>query len=178
MRRSYSVLVLVLCFPLYAASGCGGSPPVVEAPEPVAETDADMAEEPPTAVEPVEAPVEAAPVKWADMDMAQKKEHMMKVVMPSMGKLFKDYDATKYAEFSCATCHGPEAKEGKFDMPSAALPKLPAKGDFKALSKQHPKVMEFMGTQVVPAMAKNLDMEPYSAETQSGFGCYGCHQTK
>lgn len=180
MRRSYSILALALCLPLYAAAGCGGSAPVAEAPEPPpADTSADMAEEPPAAVEPEEAPAEAPPPpKWADMNMEQKKSHMMKVVMPSMGKLFKEYDATKYADFSCATCHGPGAKEGKFDMPSASLPKLPAKGDFKALSKAHPKVMEFMATQVMPTMAKNLDMEPYSAETGTGFGCYGCHQSK
>lgn len=179
MRRSYPVLALALCLPLFAVSACGSTPPAVESPEPPPDTTADMAEEPPEAVEPEEAPAEPPPPpKWADMDMDQKKSHMMKVVMPQMGKVFKDHDAKKYAEFSCATCHGPEAKEGKFDMPSAALPKLPAKGDFKALTKKHPKVMEFMGTQVVPEMAKAIDMEPYNPETNTGFGCYGCHQSK
>lgn len=179
MRRIIPVIVLSLAFPL----GCGSAPPPPDAPEtPEAPESAtsDMEAEPPDAVEPApETPEEAPPpAKWSDMNMEQKKAHMMKVVMPTMGKVFKDFDEKKYGEFSCVTCHGPEAKDGKFEMPSPALPKLPAKGDFKALSKKHPKVMEFMSKQVVPEMAKTIDMEPYNPETQTGFGCYGCHQSK
>ncbi len=175
MRRIFPIIVLSLAFPL----GCGSAPPPPEAPEAPESTVSDMEPEPPEAVEPAETPEEPpAPEKWSDMNMEQKKAHMMKVVMPTMGKVFKDFNEKKYGEFSCVTCHGPEAKDGKFDMPSPALPKLPAKGDFAALSKKHPKVMEFMGKQVVPEMAKALDMEPYNVDTQTGFGCYGCHQTK
>ncbi|MFW6053864.1 MAG: hypothetical protein ACOC9J_03540 [Persicimonas sp.] len=58
-------------------------------------------------------------------------------------------------------------------MPSPSLPKIE---DFEKLEAEQPEMMEFMKTEVVPEMATMLGQEPYDPETQTGFGCGGCHQ--
>ena len=117
------------------------------------------------------------------MSKDQKIEHMKEAVMPKMGELFGSFDGDRYAKITCATCHGPGAKEGKFEMPSAALPKLTMPtGDgepFAEEMKAHPEVTKFMMQQVTPEMVKLLPgVEPYDPATQKGFGCFGCHTPK
>jgi hypothetical protein len=91
-----------------------------------------------------------------------------------MGKTFQGFDAEHYAEFGCVTCHGPGAKDGNFEMPSPALPKLPE--DPTPVFQEKPEVSKFMSEQVVPQMAKLLGEEPFNPETGKGFGCFDCHQ--
>jgi hypothetical protein len=159
---------------------CGGAQPAEPAPPPGPEA-APATPEPPAAET---APAETAPaqpaaeekVKFDDMEPAQKLQLMKTVVAPEMGKLFQSVDAEKYKDFGCVTCHGPGAKDGKFDMPSASIPKLPK--DIASVFKSKPEVAKFMAEQVVPKMAGILGEEPYNPETHEGFGCGGCHQTK
>ena len=116
----------------------------------------------------------AAP-DWKAMNKDQRTEHMKKVVMPKMSAIFQGADAKKYADFSCVVCHGPDAKQGKFDMPNPKLPKLTVGDHKKPFAKHKPEAVKFMGEKVVPAMAEALGMQPFNPETMTGFGCAGCH---
>ncbi len=166
MRQHLIALFLVSIVPL----GCGKEKPPTAAPAP------DTAGAPGDDGEAT--PPDDGPKTWGTMSWDDKKQHMMDEVTPTMAGLFQGVAPEHYAEFNCVTCHGPGAKEGKFSMPSAALPKLPPNGDFAELMEAKPDVMKFMAEQVVPQMATLLDMEPYNHETNEGFGCYGCHQSQ
>jgi hypothetical protein len=76
---------------------------------------------------------------------------------------------------SCVTCHGAGAKEGKFKMPNASLPKLDPKDGFAKHQKKTPAVTKFMMETVAPEVGKLLGMPPYNPETKQGFGCFNCH---
>lgn len=161
---------LSLAIALGAAS-CGGSAPA--APE-VPEAGGPGADGP-AMDEP--AADEGAKVAWVDMDMDQKKKHMMAEVTPHMAGVFQAFDGERYAKFDCSTCHGPGAQSGEFAMPSPALPKLPPNGDFAALKEKKPEIMEFM-FKVGPEMAGTIGAKPYDPSTNEGFSCYGCHQSE
>ena len=112
------------------------------------------------------------------MDHKEQMQLMQSVVVPEMTTVFQSHDAEYFAEVTCVTCHGPGAGKGEFAMPSAALPKLPAKGAFDALKANDAKTMEFMANEVVPKMASILGEEPFNPSTGAGFGCYDCHQSE
>ncbi len=113
-------------------------------------------------------------VPFEDLDHDQRAEFMKQKVMPAMEPIFKNHDAERYAEFSCKTCHGKQAEQGHFDMPSEDLPKL----DFKDMSKWEKEDLEWMSKEVKPAMAKLLSLPEYTPETPTGFGCNNCHTTQ
>jgi len=139
-------------------AGCGGS----------------QTGEPATPAAP-DAPAEsaAAAKEFDDMPPAEQLKYMKEVVAPQMAKTFQAFDAEHFAEFGCSNCHGPGAKDGVFEMPSEALPKLPA--DPTPVFDEKPEVAKFMAEQVSPQMAKLLGEEPFNPETGSGFGCFDCH---
>ncbi len=113
-------------------------------------------------------------VPFESLDHDQRIQFMKEVVVPTMAPLFKNHDATKYAEFGCVTCHGEGAKEGKFDMPNEKLPKLfgPSMPKFKK------EDVEWMGKEIKPTMAKLLREPEYSEENPKGFGCLECHSAE
>lgn len=117
-------------------------------------------------------PASASAKKWADMSHAEQMVYMQEVVTPKMATLFQEFDAQEFAQFNCATCHGPSAAQGNFEMPNAALPRL---GDFEVAKQEHPKGMAFMIEKVTPQMAELLHMPAFDPKTQKGFGCFGCH---
>jgi hypothetical protein len=157
---------LIFSAPLALVLACGGSQPPAESAPPASEP------------APAEPPAEAMPADFHDMNRDQRMMFMKETVMPKMAEQFKAFDATRYAEFSCATCHGSGAKDGTFKMPNPELPKLPSTPDgFKALGEQKPAVMKFMGEQVKPTMQTLLHEEPYDPATGKGFGCMECHTT-
>jgi hypothetical protein len=167
---------------LLLSAGCGGAQHSDPVPPPALENAEDP---PPGAGEPAapgamdRAPSEPAAtpdakVKFDDMAPGEKLNLMKTVVAPEMAKLFQSVDPEKYKDFGCKTCHGPGVKDGNFDMPSAALPKLPENiGD---VFKTSPDMSKFMAEQVVPKMASILGEEPHNPETHQGFGCLACHQ--
>ena len=64
---------------------------------------------------------------------------MKKNVVPEMGPVFKAYDAKRYAEFSCKTCHGPKFKEPKDFLPKLTFKdgKLISPADEPAIREVH-----------------------------------------
>jgi hypothetical protein len=110
-------------------------------------------------------------VAFEKLDHDQQIQFMKEVVVPTMGPLFKNHDAQKYAEFGCKTCHGEGAEKGEFDMPNPNLPKL----NFADMSKHKKEDLDWMGKEIKPTMAKLLKEAEYSPENPKGFGCLQCH---
>ena len=146
-----------------SAAPATSSAPAAEAPKPAA---AAAAPEQP-------APVPAHDV-WKDgMTKDEQIAFMKKNVVPEMGPVFKAYDAKRYAEFGCKTCHGP-----KFQEPKDYLPKLTFKDGKLASPSDEPQLAKFMAEQVVPHMATALGLKPFDMTTHTGFGCGGCHNVQ
>jgi hypothetical protein len=121
---------------------------------------------------------QAAPtsVAWKDMNHEQRLDFMKKDVLPKMKAEFVGFDAKRYGEMNCVTCHGDSAKDGTFKMPNPKLPKLPGdEAGFKKVAQQKPDAVKFMSGKVVPEMAKMLGEEPFNPQTHQGFGCFECH---
>jgi len=161
---------IAMAFCLVLAAGCNKDNEASAPPDPSGASD-------PVAADGTEPTDDATPPAWPEMSHEQKITHMKTEVMPTMKAVFQGFSAEHFADFTCATCHGPGASEGQFEMPSPALPKLPPNGEFEPLMKEKPEIMNFM-FEVGPKMAASLGVEPYNPETHEGFGCYGCHQTQ
>jgi hypothetical protein len=179
----YVLLVSLLSM----VAACGGSQPAPDAPPPAAEPSATTepapaapAEAPAAQAPPTDAGKSLAPAKpWADLSKDERVAHMKTVVVPHMKPLFQaSPDADDFKDFSCGTCHGPSAKQGNFDMPNPALPKLDPKDGFKVHMDKDPGMTKFMMETVLPEMAKTLGMTPYDPKTNSGFSCGACHEIK
>jgi hypothetical protein len=104
------------------------------------------------------------------MTKDQQIAFMKKNVVPEMEPVFKGYNAKRYAEFGCKTCHGP-----KFREPKDFLPKLTFKDGKLTAFADKPEISKFMAEQVVPHMATAMGLKPYDVTTHQGFGCNGCH---
>ena len=126
---------------------------------------------PPAATPPSAATPSILQKTWShDLSDAEKLAFMKTRVMPAMREAFQGHDATRYAGFSCATCHGPEGKE-----PYQYLPHLTMrKGKLTAFAEK-PAVSRFMAEVVTPKMAAAMGRPLYDPATLLGFGCAGCH---
>jgi len=102
------------------------------------------------------------------MTKDQQVAFMKKNVVPEMGPVFKGYDAKRYAEFGCKTCHGP-----KFKDPKEYLPKLTFKDGKLVSPADEPELAKFMFEQVTPHMAAAMGLKPFDMSTHTGFGCGG-----
>ena len=112
------------------------------------------------------------PTVWSDsMPKDQQMAFMKQNVMPAEGPLFKAHDSTRYADFSCKTCHGPAYKN-----PHEFLPPLTMKGGKITAFAEKPEVAKFMAESVTPKMAAAMGEPPYDPKTNTGFGCGGCHK--
>ena len=112
---------------------------------------------------------------WEDMDRPQRLAFMQETVMPEMQAMFQEHDAERFAEFSCATCHGDNMQEADFAMPNGVAPLDPAQLGAMFASEQ--PMAQFMTQRVWPRMAELLQEAPYDPETHAGFGCLNCHAT-
>lgn len=148
-----------LTFVLLAACGGGNA----ENPQNTAPTASASASTAPTAATTAEA--------WSDsMSKDQQAAFMKKNVVPAMAPVFQAYDAKKYGEFSCKTCHGPA-----FKVPKDYLPHLHfADGKLKEAAEK-PEMAKFMMDKVTPAMVTAMGAKPYDPQAHTGFGCGGCH---
>src|ERR1017187_4637154 len=127
---------------------------------------------------PAATPTDAKKVDWENMSFTERKKLMKSTVYPELKKAFQSFDPKKYQKFTCATCHGDGATDGKFKMPNAKLPKLPPPTDragFTALQQKKPEVVKFMGTVVTKKVAELIGLPEWSPQTPKGFGCYACH---
>jgi hypothetical protein len=156
--------VVALGSSLLFAVACGG-----ETPPPAAPTAPSAPSGAPAAVTPT-APA-AVPTSWSDgMTKDQQMAFMKTRVLPAMGPVFQAHDATKYADFSCKTCHGPEYKN-----PHDFLPHLTMKDGKLTAFADKPEVAKFMVESVSPKMAEAMGLPHYDPKTHQGFGCGGCH---
>ncbi len=117
-------------------------------------------------------------VDWAKMDRRARIDYMKKVVVPTMGPLFKAYDSDEFGRINCLTCHGDGAIEGTYEMPNPELPQLDFGSGYAEYKAQHAQVIAFMTDTVKPKMAELLGKEVWSRDNQDGFGCQSCHVTK
>lgn len=180
MQISAKVLSVVLALAPLAA--CGGAPKDPGVPAPAASSAAaekPAATTPPpatttaaaTAPAASSAPPAAAATAWrSGMTKEEQMAFMKTHVMPPMTKVFQDKDGTKYAKFSCVTCHGP-----KYQEPKEFLPHLTLKDGKITAFAEKPAISKWMAEEVTPKMAKAMGLPPYDPATHQGFGCAGCH---
>jgi cytochrome c553 len=154
--------LIALAIPTVLAFACGGAPTPA--------TPDGVASAVPSAS--IAAPAGPVMTAWKDDAPVMEQVAFMKAnIQPHMGKLFQDHDAKKYADFSCATCHGPNKEN-----PHKFLPKLKLSGDgFPKLMAEKPEMTKWMHEVVEPEMAKSMGQQPYDMKTNTGFGCKGCH---
>lgn len=163
-KNRYSAGVLQpWVLPLLLVTGCGGSP------RPASEPAAAASSAPATRTGAASVP--SPPSVWSvDMTKEQKAAFMKANVLPSMKPVFQSTNPTRYGDFGCKTCHGPEFKD-----PHEYLPKLTMKDGKVTAFAEKPDIAKFMAENVVPKMASAMGMAPFDMKTGQGFGCQGCH---
>ncbi len=121
--------------------------------------------------------ISGPPKPWAEMTGHERGQYMGDKVLPVMVDLFTAYDPNEFADFGCETCHGADAQSRAFDMPSPHLPLLYPTGtpEQHRMVQEHPNMVRFMFSKVVPTMQTLLGIEGYSEATHTGFSCYYCH---
>ncbi|MDB4980397.1 MAG: hypothetical protein JWM82_1149 [Myxococcales bacterium] len=134
-------------------------------------------------VPPAHAKVVGPPdVAWKDMSFKDQKAYMKTAVVPKMKPIFQEFDAKKFAKFTCQTCHGEDGPDRKYKMPSNDIHALPnTKEGFEAMMKKEPtwpKWTEFMAKKVEPAMGTLLNMPVFNPAkpVEGAFGCAKCHK--
>lgn len=117
------------------------------------------------------------PAPWPELSTDARRAHMAAHVSPAMGALFREWDATRFDDFGCATCHGTDARERSFAMPNHALPALYPSGSIgqRQTVDRFPDGARFMFNRVMPAMQTLLGAAPYDTATGEGFTCFACH---
>jgi hypothetical protein len=133
-----------------------------------------------SAPKPAAPPAPAANVAWKDMNADQRFELMKTKVLPAAKAKFQAFDAKKYAEFDCSTCHGDGAADGSYEMPNPKIKPLPATEEaymaWIAKDADAASYTKFMSEEIVPMVADILDEKPFDPKTHSGtFSCPACH---
>ena len=111
---------------------------------------------------------------WAEMDASQRRDYMVEVVYPRMREIFVAYDPERYADFSCESCHGPDAEASGWAMP-AFLEALPLDGTLEAVEALNPEQTSFMLDEVFPEFVELLGETKYATDNPEGYRCTGCH---
>ena len=119
--------------------------------------------------------VHPPPTPFDQMTHDDQVYWMVSNVLPIAAEDFRGYDAERFGTSTCALCHGDNAEEVHYEMPSAQLPRLPAPGSPQWTQMQSSPAYAFMNDVVTPTMATLIGEERYSQEHQDGFGCFGCH---
>ena len=114
---------------------------------------------------------------WAELSMDERRAHMARHVVPVMTELFAGYDAERFPDVSCETCHGSGAAERAFAMPNPDLLALYPTGSIGQyrMVETYPLGVRFMFSEVVPAMRTMVGASEYDAATGEGFSCFACH---
>lgn len=112
----------------------------------------------PAPSEPAAVPV-LPDVPFALLDREQRMQFMRERVVPELAPLFRTFDAQRFAELTCATCH---RDDPTYAMPSPALPRLHAD-----LARHDARTVAWMTTTLRPAMARLL--------ADDSVDCMRCH---
>jgi hypothetical protein len=118
-------------------------------------------------------------VAWQDMTRVQRGRYMKAVVLPAMKELYVAFDAKTFADFSCATCHGPGVDDGTYKMPNPKIFVLPATQEgFGKLARAKPAWVQFMGGKVKPKMAALLGLPEFdpAQPNRPAMVCHSCHK--
>jgi hypothetical protein len=105
------------------------------------------------------------------MSEEERMAHMTTVVEPRMATLFQQFDAQRFGDFGCRTCHGTGADDGSFAMPNPELPKLDPTLFYREARKEHHAIADFMWKEVEPTMAEVLGLP----RGEKGIDCGSCH---
>lgn len=111
-------------------------------------------------------------VRWRELDFAAKTSYMRDVVTPEMKRTFQAFDAKRFADFGCGTCHGSGHADGTYTMPNPDLPHLREKGFFREHRKAHPATVKFMWKQVEKPLGKLMGL---SYGPKGEMECGNCH---
>ncbi len=108
---------------------------------------------------------------WDDLEGADRMTFMNDCVVPVMRPIFQTLDSERFADFNCTSCHGADLGGGTYAMPGAIMLDYPN-------SDSWPEgYAEYMGMQVMPAMAELLGTTIFNPETNpDGFQCNSCHK--
>lgn len=128
--------------------------------------------------DPASAGADESETAWKDKTRAQRMDWMGLQVFPKMKSAFKELDESRFATFSCQTCHSEEMEMLDYEMPNTKIYALPLANPVESAREYDEKVTEFMVNTVTPRMAELLDMPVYDPETKNGFGCFGCHPSE
>lgn len=112
---------------------------------------------------------------WPEMSLEQKKVHMAEVVLPRAAAVFRAWRPDRFNRIDCTLCHGPGVIEGRFQMPSAHLPRLSGAVLLGPEFEKYPDTTRLKLDRLVPAMSESLGLKQFSVITRRGFGCYSCH---
>lgn len=115
------------------------------------------------------------PTPFDEMSREDQEYYMVAFVLPIAAEQFRGYDAERYAAMECATCHGDDAEEHDYAMPSRYLPRLPAMGTPEWTAMTARPAYTFMNETVTPTVRTQLGEPAYDPATGTGFGCYSCH---
>jgi hypothetical protein len=119
--------------------------------------------------------VDGQEMAWSEMNVAQRKQHMDRVVVPIAASVFQSWRPGEYDEIGCALCHGAGFASEDFRMPTAHLPRLSGELFLGREFRDYPETTGLKLDRLVPEMAAALGKSEFSLITRRGFGCYSCH---
>ena len=97
---------------------------------------------------------------------------MTEVVEPRMKREFQEFDAARFADFGCETCHGSGVGDGSYALPNPELPHLWEAGWFKKHRKEHPETVKFMWKHVEHGLSETMGL---SVGPKGELDCRTCH---
>lgn len=120
--------------------------------------------------------IQGPPKPWVEMDASERRRYMAESVLPTMATLFTEFDPERYADFSCMTCHGDNARAVGFHMPNR-LPVLWPSGtpEQRRMVELQPEMARFMFNRVLPTMTQLLGQPEWNNQDKTGFSCFNCH---
>lgn len=181
MTTHHHRIALLSFLPVLLAGACGGGA-AEEGPDDTGEeaattggeTEAETAEatEQEQLMAAVQEMIIAPEQPWSEMSHEDKGTDMVMRFEPVFRVMFQGHDAEEFGHFGCPTCHGEDADEVDYEMPSARLPPVPMPGTpaYQEMTEHEPHEVRFMEEEVTPAMQTMLGVG-------ATFTCHGCHPT-
>jgi len=107
--------------------------------------------------------------EWAKSSFAMRHATMTFTVLPNLARLWQEVDGDPWPDLRCTSCHGEQAEEIAYRMPSDAVPALdPAQMPrVDSPDADEAKITRFMTDKVVPEMKELMGT--------SQVTCFSCH---